>query len=107
MMTTRAAAAPNFFGAASSNHINLLRQNSRAHMTQEPRLSIGPEIKATKMVLRISVRITESLLALTLNRCKCELLTAAFCGTQFLRHPCAGFGASAAVKFIGFSGLHV
>ena len=51
------------------------------------------------MVLRISVRITESLLALTSNRCKCELLTTAFRGTQFLRHPCAWWPRGFKPKF--------
>lgn len=100
-MTTRAAAAPNFFGAAGSNHVHLLGQNRRAHMFQEIHFSLLPEIKATKMVLRISVRITESLLALTLNRCKCELLRTSFCSTEFLRHPCAQFIHPPPTNFTG------
>ena len=49
-------------------------------------LTLRPEIKVTGVIFRIPVKIAEFHLALTLNRCKCELLLTICERTAFLGH---------------------
>ena len=56
------------------NHLELLSHNRGAHKLQQIILCRGMEIKATGMVCRIAMQVTESLLALTSDTRKCELL---------------------------------
>ena len=69
-----------------SNHLKLLSDHRSAHVLHKVCLTVRPELKVTGVIFRIPVKIAEFHLALTLNRCKCELLLTICERTAFLGH---------------------
>lgn len=69
-----------------SYHLYLLRRHRCAHEFQELLLPISLEIIGTRVILWVPMGHTILLLALTLNRCKCELFCATIVRAEFLWH---------------------
>ena len=69
-----------------SYNLNLLRRHRCTHEFQELLLPISLEIIGTRVILWVPMAHTILLLALTLNRCKCELFCATIVRAEFLWH---------------------